>query len=48
MADIFDAYALADAWDEMFVRPGEVTRTVAAWQTKTWGGLSAACAAWRL
>jgi uncharacterized circularly permuted ATP-grasp superfamily protein len=24
MADIFDAYALADAWDEMFVRPGEV------------------------
>lgn len=24
MADIFDAYALADAWDEMFARPGEV------------------------
>ena len=24
MADIFDAYALADAWDEMFERPGEV------------------------
>lgn len=24
MADIFDAYALADAWDEMFERPGVV------------------------
>jgi uncharacterized circularly permuted ATP-grasp superfamily protein len=23
MADIFDSYALADAWDEMFERPGE-------------------------
>src|SRR5256885_8568545 len=22
MADIFDSYALADAWDEMFERPG--------------------------
>ncbi|GGN75296.1 hypothetical protein GCM10011579_055220 [Streptomyces albiflavescens] len=24
MADIIDAYALAEAWDGMFVRPGEV------------------------
>src|SRR6476646_4804641 len=23
MADVFDQYAMADAWDEMFARPGE-------------------------
>src|SRR5215813_7020879 len=23
MADVFDQYAMAEAWDEMFVRPGE-------------------------
>src|SRR5262245_5058578 len=24
MADIFDSYAMADAWDEMFTAPGQV------------------------
>src|SRR5690349_12244051 len=24
MADIFDSYAMADAWDEMFTKPGQV------------------------
>ncbi len=23
MADVFDQYGMADAWDEMFIRPGE-------------------------
>src|SRR5262245_2043083 len=23
MADVFDQYSMADAWDEMFARPGE-------------------------
>jgi hypothetical protein len=23
MADVVDQYAMADAWDEMFIRPGE-------------------------
>jgi len=23
MADVFDQYVMADAWDEMFERPGE-------------------------